>query len=301
MRQAAQGVRPLVALAAAASLGLAILLQVARDRAFPENTVMVPRVLYVRSAAAIDRMVLGFDALAADVYWIRTVQQYGGDRLDKTGRARKHQLLYPLLDITTSLDRYYTIAYRFGAIFLSEAYPGGAGRPDQAVALLRKGIAAQPTKWEYYHDIAFVNYWHLHDTKAAADWFRRASEQPGAPTWLLPLTAAMLTEGTDLASARFIWTQMLHGDQAWLRARAARGIQQIDAVAQISRLQQVISSHPHRAGDAYSWLSLVREGVFRGIPVDPAGTPYAIDAESGRVSVAENSPLFPMPKIDARD
>ena len=100
------------------------------------------RILYVRSGAALKRIVLGFDALAADVYWIRAIQHYGGDRLTGPAQATKYQLLYPLLDITTTLDPYFNIAYRFGAIFLSEAYPGGPGRPDQSVALLRKGLVA---------------------------------------------------------------------------------------------------------------------------------------------------------------
>ena len=39
---------------------------------------------------------------------------------------------------TTTLDPYFNIAYRFGAIFLGERYPGGPGRPDQAVALLAR-------------------------------------------------------------------------------------------------------------------------------------------------------------------
>ena len=56
-----------------------------------------------------------------------------------------YALLYPLLDITTTLDPLFNIAYRFGAIFLAEAYPAGAGRPDLAIALLEKGIA-RPTR-----------------------------------------------------------------------------------------------------------------------------------------------------------
>jgi hypothetical protein len=298
---AARGVHPVVAVAAAASLALAVVLQVARDRAFQEEEVTAPRVLYVRSPSALGRMVLGFDALAADVYWIRTIQHYGGDRLDVNGRVRKYQLLYPLLDITTSLDPYFNIAYRFGAIFLSEAYPGGAGRTDQAVMLLRKGIAAQPGKWQYYHDIAFIHYWQLHDTKAAADWFRRAAQQPDAPEWLLPVAAALLTEGTDLASARFIWSQMLQSDQEWLRARAVRGIQQIDALAQIQQLEAIVAATPHPPGQPYSWTALIRAGMLSAVPADPTGTPYVLDPQSGRVTVADSSTLFPMPKIDGRN
>ena len=39
------------------------------------------QMLYVRSGAALKRLTLVFDALAADVYWIRAIQHYGGDRL----------------------------------------------------------------------------------------------------------------------------------------------------------------------------------------------------------------------------
>ncbi|MEO6212122.1 MAG: hypothetical protein ABIP65_00720 [Vicinamibacterales bacterium] len=289
------GVHPAVAVAAAASLALAVAFQVARDRAFPRDRV-VERLLYVRSPAALDRIVLGFDALAADVYWIRAIQHYGSDRLDPDGRVRKYQLLYPLLDITTSLDPYFNIAYRFGAIFLSEAYPGGAGRPDLAVTLLRKAVAAQPGKWQYYHDVAFVHYWQLHDPRAAAEWFRRAAQQANAPNWLLPVAAAMLTEGTDRASARFLWRQMLGADQEWLRHRAVRGLQQIDALDQIDQLERVVASVPHRGGERYSWFSLTRAGALRGVPLDPAGTPYVMDPRTGRISVSETSSLFPMPE-----
>jgi len=294
MMARARGVHPFVAVAAAACLGFAIVLQIARDRAFPADAI-AQRLLYVRSPQALDRIVLGFDALASDVYWIRAIQHYGGDRLDLSGRVRKYQLLYPLLDITTSLDPYFNIAYRFGAIFLSEAYPGGAGRPDLAVTLLRKGIATQPGKWEYYHDIAFVNYWQLHDTQAAAEWFRRAAQQPNAPNWLMPVAAAMLTQGADRTSARFIWRQMLTADQEWLRSRAIRGLQQIDALDQIDQLEKIVSLVPHRSAEQYSWEQLIRAGALRAIPPDPSGTPYVLDPDTGRVSVSETSTLFPLP------
>ena len=86
-----------------------------------------------------------------------------------------YTLLYPLLDLTTTLDPHFNIAYRFGSIFLAEAYPGGAGRPDLAIALLEKGLRARPDKWEYMQDIGFVHYWWRHDYQAAAAWFDAAS------------------------------------------------------------------------------------------------------------------------------
>jgi hypothetical protein len=39
----------------------------------------------------------------SDVYWIRTIQHYGRDFKNRK-RANRFELLYPLLDLTTTLD-----------------------------------------------------------------------------------------------------------------------------------------------------------------------------------------------------
>ena len=274
----------------------AVALQIARDRAYPRQQAQERALLYVRSPEALRRIALSFDALAADVYWIRALQHYGGDRR-AVGKTRKYELLYPLLDLATSLDPYFTIAYRFGAIFLSEPYPGGAGRPDQAVTLLRKGIAAQPTKWQYYHDIAFVHYWQLRDLQAAAMWFRRAASQPGAPNWLEPVAASMLMRGGDRAAARFLFQQILQSEEAWLRRSAARSLQQVDTLDAIDQLRPIVQSNPPPPGQPYSWQWLIRRGLLAGIPADATRTALDIDPRNGAISVAKTSELHPMPEL----
>jgi tetratricopeptide (TPR) repeat protein len=294
LRPGAAGGHPLVIVAAAASLAVAVALQVVRDRHYPLDRRDTERMLYVRSGAALSRLWLEFDALGADVYWIRAIQHYGGDRL--TGaRTRKYELLNPLLDIATTLDPYFNIAYRFGAIFLSEGGSGGPGRPDYAVALLRKGIAAQPGKWQYYHDIGFVYYWQLRDFKAAADWFQRAAAQPGAPNWLAPLSASMLGRGGDRTSARFLWRELLNSEQIWMRRNAQRALVQLDALDQIDALEAIVRRHAPADGRTYSWNELVARGLLRGVPLDPTGTPYELDPVTGDVTVSAQSELHPMP------
>ena len=291
---ARRGMGPVAIAGAVAALGLAITCQVMRDRLYPPTQAQTERFLYLQSPSVVGRLVLGFDALAADVYWIRAIQHYGGDRLSASATHKKYELLYPLLDITTTLDPHFNIAYRFGAIFLSEPYPGGAGRPDLAVALLRKGLAARPTKWEYYHDIGFIHYWNLGDYQAAADWFRRGAEQPNAPEWLLPVAASMLAEGKDRASARYIWTQLLHAEEDWVRQRAERALVQLQALDQIDEIHRRLAAAQPPA--PFSWAALTRAGVFPGTLVDPTGTPYDIDPVSGTVTVSRASPLYPMPR-----
>ena len=289
-----RGSHPVLVVAAILALAAAAGVQAARDSRYPLDRREAERVLYVRSGTAIRHAALEFDALVADTYWIRAIQHYGGDRLAGQ-RGRKYELLYPLLDITTTLDPYFTIAYRFGAIFLSEAYPGGPGRPDQAIALLRKGIAAQPGKWQYYLDIGFVNYWHLRDFKEAARWFQAAGAQPGAPNWLAPLAATVLQAGRDRASARFLWQQMLQSDQAWMRSRAEHGLRQVQALDDIDQLNAIARRFPPQSGDRYTWEGLVRRRGLRGIPIDPSGQPYEIDPVTGRVTLSEASSLWPLP------
>src|SRR4029453_17525035 len=121
-----------------------------------------------------------------DVYWIRTIQHYGRDRKSKRSDGR-FELLYPLLDLTPTLDPYFNIAYRFGAIFLAQPAPYGPDRVDQAIALLEKGISNNPNKWKYALDIGFIYYWYgpgrhdeVSDFRTAAAWFERAAAMPGA-------------------------------------------------------------------------------------------------------------------------
>ena len=117
-------------------------LQAVTLRQRPERE--LPAVLYLQTPAVARRVALSFDMLAADLYWMRAIQHFGATRLRSTG-PRTFENLYPFLDLATSLDPRFVVAYRFGAIFLSEAPPGGPGRPDLAVRLLEKGVAATPT------------------------------------------------------------------------------------------------------------------------------------------------------------
>lgn len=267
-----------------------------RDRTAPREVIR-EAVLYVPSPAVLGRLALSYDALLADVYWIRALQHFGGTRLAAEG-PKKYELLYPLLDITTALDPKFNIAYRFGAIFLSEPPPGGPGRPDLAIKLLQRGLEARPTNWRYMQDIGFVHYWALGDYVTAAEWFERGAQQPGAPWWMRSMAATLLAGGGDRASSRRLWQMLLEsaGDNEWLQRDAARRLQQLDALDAIDTLQAIVddwlATGPARP---YSWQALIRAGRLRAVPRDPAGVPFELGPYSGRVDVADESPLRPLP------
>ena len=242
------------------------------------------------------RAALSFEAALADVYWIRAVQHYGRTKL-AGGAAHDYDVLYPLLDVATTLDPRFDAAYRLGAVFLAEPPPGGPGRPDLAVALLRKGLENAPARWQYLQDLGFVHYWWLRDVEAAAGWFERAADVPGAPWWLRPLAAATLAEGGDRSGARALWRRVrdASGD-VWMRAEATRRLAQLDALDAVDRHQDLVDGFRARAGrPPASWSELLAAGGMSGIPVDPTGVAYELTAPDGTVTVSRRSALFPLP------
>jgi len=152
-------------------LGGVIGLQAARERLQPRGLPagVTGNLLYVRSPEFMARAALSYRSLLADTYWIRSLQHYGRTKRAEGGEKR-YDLLFPLLDLTTSLDPRFNIAYRFGSIFLTEPPPGGPGRGDLAITLLKKGLRLQPTRWEFAQDIGFV-YYRARDYTAAPTGF----------------------------------------------------------------------------------------------------------------------------------
>jgi tetratricopeptide (TPR) repeat protein len=258
--------------------------------------------LYVRSPQVLSRAALSYRSLVADAYWIRTIQHYGGTKLSKDPN-KQYDLLFPLLDLTTSLDPHFNTAYRFGAIFLAEPPPAGPGRPDQAIALLQKGLQAQPDRWEFAEDIGFVYYWWQRDYAKAADWFRRAADMPNAPNWMAGLAAVTLAQGGNRASSRVLWQEMLRNAEAeWIAAQARFRLAQLDALDQIEALERVVTTYTQRTGaPPRDWTDVIRAGLLRGIPVDPERHPYLLAPQRGRVELDPTSPLNPLPVPEQSD
>lgn len=286
-------VRGIVAIAiVAGGLALAALTLAARDNAYtlPGSA---EHLLYLRSGQVASRVMLSFKAIASDIYWIRAIQHYGTER--KT--TNRFDLLQPLLDLTTTLDPHFNIAYRFGAIFLSLEPPNGPARHDQAISLLQKGLASNPTRWQYAHDIAFIEYWYTGDKVAAAQWFDRAAAMPGAPAWIRPLAATTLVEGGDRQGARTMLNELRGSEERYVRAAAERGLTQLQALDEIDELNRRVGEYFARTHEyPANLVDLMRAYGFNGAPGDPARVPYAYDATTHVVSLSPRSPLNPLPK-----
>jgi hypothetical protein len=228
---------------------------------------------------------------------MRAVVYFGRQRLSTT-EEKNYDLLHPLLDLVTTLDARFMVAYRFGATFLSERKPDGPQRPDQAIALLRRGIERNPHRWEYPHDLAFVYYFSYRDYVTAGEWFRRASEVPNAPGWLPAVAAAMIARGGDRDSARLIWREFYRSAEVEsIRKNALIHLAQLDAFDQLDQLNELIWRHEAAVQRfPVSWNELIQARVITRVPEDPTGVPYILDQEQQDVRIARTSELWAVPE-----
>ena len=201
-------------------------------------------------------------------------------------------MLAPLLRVATTLDPHLVIAYRFGAIFLAEKPPAGAGRPDEALALIRRGIAANPSYWRLWQDLGFIYYWDLKDYSRAAQAFEEGSRQPGAAVWMKTLAASVAVRGGDLATSRLLWSEVYQqaGNES-LRRSAAEHLEAIDAAQALAQLNKLLGEFQRRQGRlAASFAELVHAGLLARLPADPAGVPFVI-GKQGRAALGAGSPI----------
>jgi hypothetical protein len=247
-------------------------------------------VLYLRSGEEVRRLVPGLEDLMADVYWLRTVQYYGGQRAFST--QKRFELLRPLIDITTTLDPRLELAYRYGAIFLAEGWPAGAGEPRQAIELLEKGIRANPGSWRLRWDLGSIWYFFLRDERKAADVFLEAAKVPGAPFWLESLAGRILIK-SHREIAREIWQRQYDQGEGAMKDNALYNLQTLDALDARDALAKLVEGY--RAGHGAlpaSLQELVRAGLSLSLPRDPTGVAFDYDPATGDVSIARSSRLW---------
>lgn len=253
-------------------------------------------VLFLPSGKVVKKLAMGFESLVADIYWIRAIQYYGGGRI--ADPTRHFDLLSPLLDITTTLDPAMIPVYQFGAVFLSEPPPIGAGNPQAAIELLRRGIAANPDEPALYLSLGFVYYWQLKDYKQAARVFLEGAGHQKDKRWLRNLAAFTLARGGDRSTSRYLWQQIYESaDNVRAKENALAHLVELETEDQIEALEKVTARFHEKFGRfPESFVELVRQGYLPGTPLDPSGVPYILDPQSGEVYASADTRLIIVPK-----
>lgn len=234
--------------------------------------------LYIPSAKMLRRMSFGYDGLMADIYWTRAVQYYGRQRSIRTGN---YPLLYPLLDITTDLDPKLLIAYQYGAIFLSEPVPGGAGRPDEAAKLVEKGVRENPSEWRLYYSLGFLDYMDRKDYAAAEHAFDAGSRVPGAPPWMKVMAASMAQRANDATTARAMWVQLLESTESkQIKVTARIHLMALQVDEDVPALEDLVKRF-HEANGRFptNFAEMVAMGWLRAMPRDPLNNDYILSSD----------------------
>ncbi len=246
--------------------------------------------LLLRSGPLLKELSLGYDSLLADIYWTRTVQYYGS-KIGKPGE--RFELLWPLLDITTTLDPKLMVAYHFGAIFLSEPSPTGAERPDLAVELVKRGVAANPDNWGLDADLGFLYYWHLKDYQSASAAYLNGSKKPNAPVLMKIMAAQVAAKGDSPSTSQAIWTELFDTAQdPALKKNAFQHLQSLQAQQDVLELDKYADDYRERYGRYPATVKeLYESGILSGIARDPAGIPY-IFGPDGKAHLDPKSPII---------
>jgi hypothetical protein len=258
------------------------------------STAQLREEMLFRSGPTVKKLSLGYNSLLADIYWTRAVQYYGA-RVATPGA--NFDLLWPLLDLTTTLDPHLIPAYRFGAIFLSEPGEVGANRPDLAIQLAKRGIAANPSEWHLGTDLGFLYYWRLKDYPNAAAAYLQASNNPKAPAWIKLLAARIAEKGGSFETSRAIWSELLESTKdPIIKKDAEQQLRSLTAQDDEMHLDELAEEYRKRFGHSPASVEEMHSaGLLTGIPVDPAGFPYVLGA-NGKSHLNPASPVVILPE-----
>jgi tetratricopeptide (TPR) repeat protein len=275
---------PLVALLVAC-LGAATGVACWMDSRRPPQTevAQVSDELYVTPRVA-RRMSLGFNGLAADWYWLRTLQYVGRKLAAHHGQiqiddlsALNLKILSPLLENATTLDPQFVAAYEYGAVVLP------AVDTDAAIKLVNKGIDANPKAWRLHAYLGYI-YWQQGRYREASEAYAAASRVEGAPAWVAAMSAQMSTKGGSRETARAIYETMLRStDDAQTKQMALNRLAQLESLDEMDALRRILTAYRERAGGRCpaGWREIapvIRAARFRqdasGSPLDPGDVPY---------------------------
>ena len=266
----------------------------------PEDPFASYEELYVTPGAA-RRMALAFNGLAADWYWLRSLQYLGrksaafdGDYALDDMSALGVRNLGPMLELSTALDPQFMAAYEFGAVVLPAIDDG------QAVRFVEHGIRENPESWRLHQHLGYI-HWQAGRYDQASEAYRAGSRLPGAPDWMAAMAAQVQVYGGSRDTARGLYRQMFDAaEDEQIKLLAYRRLLQIQSLDERDAIRRVLQDFQARASRCpNSWREVapaLRAARLRtdasGAPLDPsppAGVPYVLDANACEAKLGERS------------
>lgn len=258
--------------------------------------------LYLSGPAA-KRLTLAFNGLAADWYWMRSLQYVGGKivhyRDTHDGEfgltnlsSLDLRLLASLLDVATTLDPQFIAVYEYGGVILPEI------NPDQAIALLNKGIAANPTSWRLHQHLGYI-YWQRGEYVTASEVYAAGAKLPGAPAWMTAMSARLKADAGSRDVAREMYRHLGESsDDNTVKEMVDAHLMRLDSLDEREVIASALNEFRARAARCpASWRELLpflrgarlRFDLSTAAPVDPSGVPYRLIVDRCRVELGQDS------------
>lgn len=265
----------------------------------PEDAFASYEELYVKPETA-RRLSLGFNGVAADWYWLRSLQYVGRKVAAYRGEFTLDDMrplgirnLGALLEQSTALDPQFMAAYEFGAVVLPSI------DPEAAIRLVERGIRENPGDWRLYQHLGYI-HWQAGHFREASEAYEAGAGQPEAPAWMQVMAAQMNAQGGSRAVAREMYRRMYEGStDEHVRTLAVTRLAQLESLEERDRIRQILSDFRNRAGHCPAdWREVapqLRAARLRvtaaGAPLDPSNVPYVLDAAACDVNLGPDSKI----------
>ncbi len=231
------------------------------------------KLLYLPPAKYAQTLAMGYDALWADLTWIRLLQYFGGHYLTD----KKYPQVERIFDVIFELDPYFKDAYLFASMIFSEEVK----KPKTAIKYLEKGMKYLSSDWRLPFEAGFVCMENLKDYDKAKEFFSIATTKPGCPSYVERMIPYLESEAGRYMVALKYYEEALKKAQKrndQISAEICKNkIKDTLYKYHLKILQDAIIEYKAKYGKNPDNLNdLVKVGILKSIPKDPYGGYYYI-------------------------
>ena len=249
------------------------------------------------STRALDLLALGYRNLAADYYWLHSLNEFGTTELHE----HHYPNLGPYLERTLHLDPYFAGAYLFAGSAL-----GFRGMDiDLAIRLLRQGAEKRPEQWQISFLLGFHLYERFGDYTGALVALKKAAAIEGSAPFLPALITRMSAHaGEPEVGLEFIGRLIESTEDEKLREEYIERQKVLLTEYHLKHLNRALEIYEQRYGHRASNVEALAEaGLVSGIPDEPLGGHWLL-GEDGRLTTSSDfTPLrlYGKPKAPKTD
>ncbi|MDX9752404.1 MAG: hypothetical protein RBU29_00480 [bacterium] len=158
-----------------------------------EGVRMEEKILMLSDRPAVTKtLAMGFDAALADLFWIRSIQFFGGN-FSSLSKPEKRDGLLNLMENMVYLDPHFVSAWKFGGFVINESIK----EPNTAIDFLLRGARNNPEEWRLTFDAGFISFYDLQDFALAKQLFIQSIYGESFAPSLTPSVEGSIVEGSE--------------------------------------------------------------------------------------------------------